>query len=391
MKNKPSIAWSKIILGIALICAACMGIEEFRRRGGPAPEPELVRPVRTAPLDPDAALDVRRYFGSVQGSQRVNLSFRVPGTLQQLSAEKGSWMKKGDLLAALDPRDFRTSLEQVSGVLAQARAQYNDAAANFKRYEELYNQKVIAAAKFDSYKVQLNVAQSAVRQAEASVSAARDALRDTELHAPFDGVVADRMVENFQDVTAKQPVISFQDVSTLEIVFSVPEQDVLLAPVPAGADMKKIAELSAAFRMTAHFDAIPDRSFPVKLKEFGAQADANTKTYPVTVTLPQPEGALVLPGMAVTVAVDFSGSSSGDTFLVPRSAILDGDAEGAESSVWLFRDGSVTLVPVIVEGGIGDMVEIKSQSLVPGGRIVTAGVHFLHEGQKVRLQKEGER
>ncbi len=393
MKNKPSFAWTKMALGIALIVAVCFGIEVFRRRGALAPEPEeIIRPVRTALLDPDAALDVRRYFGSVQGAQRVNLSFRVPGTLQKLSADKGAWMKKGDLLATLDPRDFRTSLDRAQGVLAQARAQYNEANANFKRYEELYSQKVIAAAEYDAYKAKLNVTRSAVSQAEASVSAARDALRDTELRAPFDGVVADRMVENFQDVTAKQPVISFQDVSMLEIVFNVPEQDVLLAPVPARADMKQLTEMSSSFRMTAHFDAIPDRPFPVKMKEFGARADANTKTYPVTVTMPQPDGARVLPGMSVTVAVDFSGSADGDTFLVPESAILDGDdAEGATNSVWICRDGSVTLVPVIVRGGRDGMVEISSPSLTAGVRVVTAGVHFLREGQKVRLQKEGER
>ena len=389
MKKTSSFSWLKMFAGIAMIIVACFGIESFRKLRRIEPEPEIIRPVRTAVLGKTAGENgVRNYFGAVQGSQRLNVSFRVSGTLKELGAEKGASVKKGDLLARLDSRDFRTRLEQAQSVLAQARSQYGDASANFKRYEELYKQKVIAAAKYDEYKAQLNVTRSAVRQAEAGVTAARDALRDTELRAPFAGVIADRMVENFQDVVAKQPIVSLQDVSTLEIVFNVPDKDVLLAPVASGIDMKELLRVSQSFDMTARFDAIPGRVFPVKLKEFGAQADPGTKTYPVTVTMPQPEDARVLPGMAVSVAVDFAGSRKEETtFLVPQAAIL-GDV--VMRSVWRYRDGSVESIPVAVLAAHGDSVEISASQLNEGDVIVTAGVHFLREGQKVRLMKAGD-
>ncbi len=388
MKKISPFSWLKTFAGLALIVAACFGIEEFRRRTVPAPQPEIVRPVRTTVLGGSAGSSVRSYFGTVQGSRRVNVSFRVSGTLQELRAERGAAVKKGDLLARLDPRDYRTRLEQARGVLAQARAQYSDAAANFKRYEELYRQKVIAAAKYDAYKAQLEVTRSAVRQAEAGVAAARDASRDTELRAPFDGVIADRMVENYQDVVAKQAIASLQDVSTLEIVFNVPDRDVLLAPVPPRAGMDDLARISASFGMTAQFDAIPGREFPVRLKEFGAQADPGTKTYPVTVTMPQPEGARVLPGMAVSVTVNFAGAQKdGASFFVPQSAIL-GDV--VSRSVWRFSGGRVSAVPVALLSARDGTVEISSPMLREGDVIVTAGVHFLREGQKVRLMKAGE-
>ena len=150
-------------------------------------------------------------------------------------------------------------------------------------------------------------------------------------------------------------------------------------------DEKELAKVSGAFGMEARFDAIPGRTFPVKLKEFVVQADVRTKTYPVTVTLPQPEGARVLPGMAVTVTVDFSGGTRRNVFLVPESAILGGEADGPTRSVWLYRDGTVTLVPVTVNEWRNGMIEISSAGLAAGGRIVTAGVHFLREGQKVRI------
>ena len=170
MKTSFSSSALKVAAGLLVISAACLGIERFREHAAPVDESEIVRPVRTVALEADSGAQ-RRYFGSVQGSRRVNLSFRVHGTLKELKAEKGAAVKKGDLLARIDPRDFRTKVEQAQGVLAQARAQYSDAAANFRRYEELYKQKVIAAAKYDAYKAQLSVARSAVSQAEAHLAA----------------------------------------------------------------------------------------------------------------------------------------------------------------------------------------------------------------------------
>ncbi len=380
----------KVAAGILAIIVLFEILECFRGRQKPVAEPEIIRPVRTVQLRGAGRDPIRRYFGSVQGSQRVNLSFRVSGPLIELPADKGASVKTGDLLAKIDPRDFQTKLDQAQGVLAQARATYNDAEANYKRYEELYKQKVIAAAAFDDYRTQLNVAKSAVQQAESQVTAASDALRDTELLAPFDGIIVDRMVENFQDVQAKQEIINFQNIKTLEIVFNVPDRDVLLAPARKNDEEENnISDVASKFMMYAVFDAIPGRTFPVTIKEFAAQADPQTRMYAVTVTMDQPSGARVLPGMAVTVAVDFSGGAEKGTFAVPETSILA--EENGDLFVWRYDDGAVSRVPVEVLTKRRDgQLEIHSEELSGGDILVTAGVHFLKDGQKVRLQKAGE-
>ncbi len=382
----------KIGAGILAIIVLFEIVECFRGRYKTAPEPEIIRPVRTVQLRGAGRDPIRRYFGSVQGSRRVNLSFRVSGPLIELPADKGTAVKTGDLLAKIDPRDFKTKLEQAEGILAQARATYNDASANYKRYEELYKQKVIAAAAFDDYRTQLNVAKSAVQQAESQVTAASDALRDTELLAPFDGIIVDRMVENFQDVQAKQEIINFQNIRTLEIVFNVPDRDVLMAPSRKNDEPEEnISDVASKFMMYAVFDAIPGRTFPVTIKEFAAQADPQTRMYAVTVTMDQPSGARVLPGMAVTVAVDFSGGSEKGTFSLPETSILA--LENGDLCVWRFDEGegTVSRVPVEVLSKRRDgQLEIHSDELSGGDIVVTAGVHFLKDGQKVRLQKAGE-
>lgn len=382
------------VAGLCAILAVGWGIGAFlkQKASEAEPEPEVIRPVKTVRLNGRAGGTAKRYFGTVRGSRRVDLSFRVSGPLKRVLVEKGASVKKGDLLAAIDPRDFQTQLKQAQGAQAQAQAQYSDASANFRRYDNLYKKQIVAASTHDTYKAQLEVTRSALRAAEARTAAARDALKDVELRAPFDGVIVDRMVENFQDVTAKQPVISLQDIATLDIVFGLPDNDVLLAPLPASADLEALVKDTGNFFMEARFDAVPSRTFPVKLKEFAAQADPNTNTYPVTVTLPQPDDVRVLPGMAATVTVRFAdGGAKGEArYLVPAAAVLN---EGGDRCfLWRCEDGRVCRVPVALGGPRdGGMLEVSGSNLSDGDRIVAAGVHFLRDGQKVRLMEGTDR
>lgn len=392
MKNVFWMTPMKVAAGFCVILAICAGLGALRMRGGSEAEPEVNRPVRTVGLESVSGEKTKRYFGTVQGARRVDLSFRVSGPLKQVLVEKGASVKKGDLLAAIDPRDFRTRLKQAQGAQAQAQAQYDDASANFRRYDNLYKQKIVAASTYDTYKAHLEVTRSALRSAQAQTAAAMDALKDVELYAPFDGIIADRMVENFQDVTAKQPVIRLQDISTLEIVFALPDNDVLLAPLPASADLKELVKDTQSYSMEARFDAVPSRAFPVRLKEFAAQADPNTKTYPVTVTMPQPGDVRILPGMAATVTVRFSTSemSSDERYLVPATAILN---EGGDRCfLWRFEEGQVHRVPVTTGGPHdGGMLEVSGPDLREGDRIVAVGVHFLRDGQRVHSMEETDR
>ena len=379
----------KIIIGILIIAGVCYGLNTMRQKQEPEHEPEIVRPVRTIRLQGSGESFTRRYFGTVQGSKRAELSFRVSGTLNKINVEKGASVKRGALLATLDPRDFNTRISQAQSALSQAQAQHKNAEADFKRYENLYKQKVIARAQYDTYKTQVDVTKSAVNSAQANLKSARDALKDTELRAPFDGVIADRLAENFQDVTAKQTIFNLQDLTALEIVFNIPDNDILVAPMPKFRtlqDLKNHAELST---INARLDALPDNLFPLTIKEVATQATA-ANTYPVTAVMPHHDNIRILPGMSVTVEVDYSGGTAkaenDGKFSVPITAIR---SQGGANYVWRYAVGQVSLVPVkIGQVRNGGMIDIEGDTLKGGDEIVTAGVYFLHEGQKVRLSEE---
>ena len=216
-----------IIVLVGIVAGAYYGLEILRSQKEEITKAEVIRPVKTVMINSGGNGGVWHYYGTLQGGRRVDVSFRVSGPIKTIKVDKGASVKKGTILATLDPRDYQTRLRQAKSSQAQAKSQYDNALANFKRYENLYKERVIPKSTYDTYKTQMEVAKSAFDAAIASTAAVQDSVKDTELRAPFDGVIVDRMVENFQDVTAKQPIFSLQDISTLEIVFNVPDNDVI--------------------------------------------------------------------------------------------------------------------------------------------------------------------
>ncbi len=364
-----------IIIIAAVVVGGYFALETFRKPQEEIAKPEIIRPAKSITLSVNGDGGVWRYFGTLQGGRRVDLSFRVSGPIRRIYVDKGDSVKKGALLATLDTRDFQTQLKQAQSVQAQAQAQYNNAQTNFKRHENLYKQKVIPKSTYDTQKTEVDVALANLNSAKAQVEFVRDSLKDTELRAPFDGVIADRMVENFQDVTAKQPIFRLQDIDTLELVFNVPDRDVIL-----GLSSKR--EVKSFYAL---FDAIPNERFPLTLKEFVTQSDPNTNTFPVTAVMQQRDKISLLPGMAATVEVIFedSGNANANSFRVPSNAIFVLDEK---QYVWRCVNGEVHKVPVTVgEPYAEGYIEISGNDLKGGDNLIVAGVHLLREGQKVRL------
>jgi multidrug efflux system membrane fusion protein len=170
---------------------------------------EVVRPVKVMTVAGSSSNIPLIFPGKTRANQRVDLSFKVPGPIVELPVEEGQKMKKGQLIARILPRDFKINLDAAKAKAVNAERQY-------ERYKELYVRKQVSKADFDRYKAFRDVA-------AAQLEDARNALKDTYLKAPFDGIVAKRHVQNFEEVQAKQPIVFFQDNSKIEILVDVPE------------------------------------------------------------------------------------------------------------------------------------------------------------------------
>jgi len=333
-----------------------------------------VRPIKLMTVGSALTGQMRKLPGTVRATDRVDLAFQVAGPLVELPVKEGQRVKKGDLLARIDPQDYETNLRNAKGTIAKAKAGVDYAVAEYKRY--LNVKATDAGAVSDSivnlkYTAQ-NVARADLQSAEAALAAAQDQLNYTQLRAPFTGVIARKYVDNYQEVTVKEPILSLQNMTDVEVLVDVPES--MMVPIR-----------KAKPRMFADFAADPSRSFELKIKEVALLADNLTQTYQVVMVMPAPTGIRILPGMTATVSIEF-GSMAADesTIIVPAIAVWADDA--GHPMVWVVDTKTMAVHRrAVTTGDLTGVDSIKvTAGLNPDEVIAISGVSKLQEGQVVR-------
>lgn len=293
------------------------------------------------------------------------MGFEVPGRVIDFPVIEGQEVEEGHLLAKLDPRDFQSKLD------AQ-HARQNQAKTEYDRQKILFSKGV--ASKQDMERAQRNF-----EVIDAAVQAAQKAVDDTELRAPFTGIVARKIKQDFKNVQAKEVVLILQDLSHLEVVVGVPEADLARGKrnrQAAGVDRERA-------KPTVVLSTFPDKPIPATIKEIATTADPTTRTFAVTVRFDTPTEFTALPGMTAKVSVKIPGSRWGGSGVSIPSLAVRSDDEG-NAMVWKVDAQTLTVSKALVEVGelSGDRIEIQS-GLSNGDQIAISGVHHLSEGMQV--------
>lgn len=335
----------------------------------PAPDP--VRAVRTLTVAAQTAGGAYEYAGEVRARTESRLSFRVGGKMVKRLVDLGDIVKSGQLLAQLDPQDLRLSQEAASAAVTAARVSYEQNAADFKRYKDLRDQGFISSADLERRDTTLKASKAQLDQALAQANVQGNQAGYSNLLADAKGVITGVDVEPGMVVSAGSPVLRLAHDGPRDVVFSVPEDKVSLIKALAGQPDRFKVRLWGTQQTT----------LPVTIREISAAADAATRTFLVKADLgavPNPEIRL---GQTATVIVELP-QTSGVTKL-PLSALRE---EAGRSSVWLVDRASMTVKaqPVQVAGADGNDAVITA-GLAPGQVVVTAGVHVLNPGQKVKF------
>lgn len=325
------------------------------------PSTPQARPVKAVQLAQTKSLSGRSFPGKARASQEVDLSFNVNGSLVELPIKMGDKVKKGDLLAKLDQRDFIAKVKS-------AQAEELRDKQNYERAKQLVGKGHISKADFDLVESKLTVSR-------ANLDVAQKALIDTEIKAPFAGQIAKVYVDNFQTVASKQMITRLLNIVQIEMVVQIPENVISLIP--------SVKDLSVKF------DAFPGHSIPAKIKEVSNEASPDTRTYPVTLVMEQPKGIEVLPGMAGKVTGKVDKEDNSNTLTVSSSALLT-EGPDQQTFVWVIDSNNQVHKQLIKIGELTPTGVSVLQGLKPNDWVVIAGIHSLNEGETVTiLNQEG--
>lgn len=321
-------------------------------RAQEVPAPLTSKPVKLMTLSAERAVLQRQFFGRVTARQTVDLAFQVPGQLEVLSAEEGTSKPQGALISRLDLSGYERAV-------AQAEANFAKAQRDLQRLESLRGQAVTA--------VQVNDAETRLLLAEIALESASEDLDRATLRAPFDALIARRLVANFQTVSAGTPIVRLHDVSELRVDVQVPE--VLFRQAGSGD----------AISFSAQFPS-EDTRHSLVLREFETETSSLGQTYTITLGFLESPGAFVFPGASVTVYARAEEQNAEGTILPEGALVFDASGDPA---VMVYDEGIVRRTQVSVEL-LEDGRLNMTQGPAKGTRIVMTGASQLRDGQAVR-------
>ncbi len=340
--------------------------------GGDEPTIEVLRPVRYAQVFSTGGIRERTFSGTAQARVESRLSFRVAGEIRQVPVDVGDGVQVGQLIAELDPEDYRLQREEAEAAVNRAQAEARNALANLERVRRLYENSNASRNDLDAAR---SGSETAAAQVQATVNrrdAARLQLSYTRLGAPSAGRISAVDVEVNENVRAGQIVAVLTSESELEVEVAVPEA--LILGVREGADV------------TVRFDALPTRSFAAVVTEVGVTAGGLATTFPVTVRLEQTVQGL-RPGMAAEVLFRFESADQRERVVVPLVAVGE-DRDGRFVFV-VQRVDSITGVvlrrPVTVGEVTTDELFEIIEGLVDEELVVTAGITRIRDSMRVSL------
>lgn len=353
------LAWLAAALPLLLL-AACSKPE------APA---EPIRAVKVISIGVSTLQSGYEFSGEVKPRVESRVGFRVAGKITRRQAEVGQHVKAGQVLAQLDPQDYRLAAEAARAQVAAATTNRDLAAADHKRYLTLREQNFISGAELERRESTLKAAQAQLEQAQAQLAAQGNQAQYTSLVADVSGVITAVEAEPGQVVSAGMTVVRIAQDGARDVVFSVPEDKV--AGVRPGSPV--------AVRLWAGSGQLAGR-----IREVAASADPATRTYAVKVSL---DAAVQPPlGATVTVVPHALNQAGAAVIKVPTSALRQ---EGKGTAVWVLDQATMTIKsqPVQIATADGNEAVIAS-GLQPGMLVVAAGVHVLQPGQKVTIWQD---
>jgi multidrug efflux system membrane fusion protein len=331
----------------------------------PQEKAEVVMPVLATKVALVQRAPEYTYSGEVRARHETVKAFRVGGKIIDRYVEVGSLVKPKQALARIDASDYELSSHGVQSQIQGVRADYEQARKELERFATLLDKKFISQAEFDRRQNVVNLAKSRLDELQSRLGVTSNQVGYTVLRSDETGVITAIEAERGQVVTAGQPVLRLAQMGEIDVVVNVPEN--------------QLQAIQQAQAVQVSVWANPGKIYAGKVREVSPIADPVTRTYTAKIALTQANDEVRL---GMTATVKFRGEQNTAAY-IPLSAIY---RKNNQTAVWVVdaRTHEVALVPVVAKAFSANEVAIEG-GLHGGETIVTAGVHKLFSGQKVRV------
>ncbi len=334
----------------SLAALALVGCER-RAAGATAAASERVIPVTVTEVQQGPLQRSARAAGVLKEKRELDLAFKIPGIVSRVLVEEGARVKRGQLLAVLDPTE-------VEAGAAQAEETYLKAQRDLSRAQALHENQGIARSSLDD-------AQSAMVLARASMQSAAFNLKHAQLVAPADGVIDRRLVEVGEVVAPSLPVLRFKSGLGSVVRVSLVDRDVVSMSL---GDLGQVV-----------LDARPEQPFAARVTRIASSITPATGTFEVELTPLEPRVAVALPsGLSAKVTFERARECAS----LPLTSIVDGD--GDRAFVFLVEHGRARRIPIEIDGVEGERVALRTR-LSQGVQVVATGAAELRDGAPVHV------
>jgi len=366
-----------LVLVIPTGCHTKEGKEKKKRVEKPVP-------VKVAPIRLKSLWVTVSSVGTAKPNLVVLIKSKIPGKITRIHVDEGSHVRKGDLLAELDPVNYTLAVKNAKASLKAAKLTLKEACVTLKetqkdwqRYKRLYKKKVISKQKWDHMdaairkaRIMRDLASARVSGAKVVLDIALTNLKDTKILSPFNGIITKRLVDPGDRVYTMPPTVLMvvMDISRVKITSDVPERMMPLLHLSAPAYLK--------------FDAFPRKIFKGNITRIYPDVDPITRNFTVEMGLENPK-LQIKAGMFAHVQIRIKKIQA---LVIPRSALLKIPGTGV---YYAFRVKGDTVEKVNVETGIhqGELVQVL-KGLKDGDRVVSVGNARLRTGRKIMIIKE---
>lgn len=341
-----------IVLGFCILVGVSCGRKENTYQN-------ITRPVRVVKVESLGAME-RVYTGIVEAEEYSKLAFKVSGPLIEMNVDAGQKVKKGTVIAVVDPLDYDLQYEA-------NKAAYITAKSQMDRNKKLLAMQAISKQDYE-------IAEANFVKANSAYENSQNTLNDTKLRAPFDGFVEEKYVENYQKVQQGEPIIKLVNPDKLEVSFILPETNVGLT--------------RTKMDVAIEFDTYKGKWFQAKVKEF---VDASPDGSGIPVKLAIVDSSFnrnkynIYPGFSCKVILRIDNMIA-NSYVIPLSAVFK-DLKTEETSVWLYdaAGSSVKRQKIDATQLTGSDNVVVASGLESEDVIVVAGVNYITEGQKVNI------